>query len=437
MGEKTLINRAKRMESTDALVLGAGISGIGAARVLAEEGFKTIVMEQESEVGGNARTFKRDGFLYDLGPHFPAAGLAKALDLRGSCRDLSDFEAIWIQGKSYRYPLGLLKNAGFLTTVGKAYLKGLLSKSEAQRDTLEHYLEDAFGVKFFIEVLKPLVEKWAGVPVSQLSSAVVTRLDPPSLEVLHHHLIIAVARKDSHWVYPDRGIGWMCQEAARGLDVRTNSRVVRLVVERDKVRCVEIQGGRFFEPKAVISTLPLDTLVKIAPELSLDFGTFRYRALVLLYLRFRCERLSNRAWYWLPEPSCPFYRISEMKVIRNSYAPAAETLLTVEIPCQVDDEVWAATCDTLLEQCLPWIEKIFPRARGRFKEAWVHKLTHAYPIFHNEYEHKRRLIGHRTPIGNLFFAGRYGLFRYMLMEECFRDASECSREVATYLKRLR
>ena len=52
-------------------VIGAGISGLAAA-IAATERAKTkevVVFEREAEVGGRARSLRRDGFLVETGPN--------------------------------------------------------------------------------------------------------------------------------------------------------------------------------------------------------------------------------------------------------------------------------------------------------------------------------------------------------------------------------
>ncbi|MBL7773333.1 MAG: phytoene desaturase [Chitinophagaceae bacterium] len=51
-----------------AIVIGAGFSGLAAACVLAQEGLQVSVLEQHDQVGGRARVFKKDGFTFDMGP---------------------------------------------------------------------------------------------------------------------------------------------------------------------------------------------------------------------------------------------------------------------------------------------------------------------------------------------------------------------------------
>jgi phytoene desaturase len=53
-------------EST--VVLGAGISGLATAALLAKNGRKVTVLEKNEMIGGRARVLKKDGFTFDMGP---------------------------------------------------------------------------------------------------------------------------------------------------------------------------------------------------------------------------------------------------------------------------------------------------------------------------------------------------------------------------------
>lgn len=51
-------------------IIGAGFSGLSAAYYMAKEGFRVSVYEKNSEPGGRARRYRRDGFTFDMGPTF-------------------------------------------------------------------------------------------------------------------------------------------------------------------------------------------------------------------------------------------------------------------------------------------------------------------------------------------------------------------------------
>ena len=49
-------------------VIGSGFSGLSAAAFLAKSGKKVNVIEKNQELGGRARQFSSNGFLFDMGP---------------------------------------------------------------------------------------------------------------------------------------------------------------------------------------------------------------------------------------------------------------------------------------------------------------------------------------------------------------------------------
>lgn len=49
-------------------IIGAGFSSMSAACYLAKEGYEVTVLEQNEKVGGRARQFEQDGFVFDMGP---------------------------------------------------------------------------------------------------------------------------------------------------------------------------------------------------------------------------------------------------------------------------------------------------------------------------------------------------------------------------------
>ncbi|MEL6922666.1 MAG: phytoene desaturase family protein [Bacteroidota bacterium] len=50
------------------IVIGAGFAGLSAASHLAKEGFEVTILEKNSIVGGRARKFEAEGFMFDMGP---------------------------------------------------------------------------------------------------------------------------------------------------------------------------------------------------------------------------------------------------------------------------------------------------------------------------------------------------------------------------------
>ncbi|MDN4481942.1 flavin monoamine oxidase family protein [Demequina lignilytica] len=77
------------MESVDTIVVGAGVAGLAAARLLALEGRRVVVLEARERVGGRVWTDRSGGHATDLGASWihgvdgsPVAAAARALGMR-------------------------------------------------------------------------------------------------------------------------------------------------------------------------------------------------------------------------------------------------------------------------------------------------------------------------------------------------------------------
>src|SRR5512134_3044408 len=63
--------RASRSETYDAVVIGSGIGGLGAAALLGRYGGKRVlVLERHYTVGGYTHVFHRPGYEWDVGVHY-------------------------------------------------------------------------------------------------------------------------------------------------------------------------------------------------------------------------------------------------------------------------------------------------------------------------------------------------------------------------------
>jgi phytoene desaturase len=49
-------------------IIGSGFSGLASAALLAKQGYQVTVLEKNEQVGGRARLWEKDGFIFDMGP---------------------------------------------------------------------------------------------------------------------------------------------------------------------------------------------------------------------------------------------------------------------------------------------------------------------------------------------------------------------------------
>ncbi|MEJ2112231.1 MAG: phytoene desaturase family protein [Flavobacteriaceae bacterium] len=58
------------MDTRKIVIIGSGFSSLSASCYLAKQGFDVTILEKNSTVGGRARQFKKEGFVFDIGPTF-------------------------------------------------------------------------------------------------------------------------------------------------------------------------------------------------------------------------------------------------------------------------------------------------------------------------------------------------------------------------------
>jgi protoporphyrinogen oxidase len=431
------------VSAPSALVLGGGIAGLAAARRLAEGGVATTVLEAEAEPGGLSRTIREDGFVCDLGPHFVESSLVDALGVQGECREVPYLESIAWRGRLHRFPLGLLRDprltAGVAIAAARSALANALRKGGAPAANLEEHLERAYGPRFARSILAPLLEKWSGAPADALSPEVARRFDPPHPRILLHHLKVLLTGRSLHlrggsvtWMAPRGGIDLLIAALVRGggFAVETRTPVSAVEVAAGRV-CGVVAGAELRRADLYVSTLPAPMLARFAagaPALA-PLGALRTRALALVFLRLRRPPLFTQQWIWLPEPCFTAYRVSEPADVDRSYAPLGKTMLCAEVG--LDEEPDPEELGRLVTAELGPLGV----RRDEVLRTDVRFLPHAYPVYLRSYERERASLGPRSALSNLFFAGRFGLMRHLMLEGAYHSGIEAATTALASLGR--
>lgn len=102
------------------LVIGAGMAGLTAARLLAEAGRQVLVLEARSRVGGRIRTYRADGEILELGAEFVHGHAPELWDLIHE----AGLETYEIEGVSYCHKDARLKKCDEQSEIFK-FLSGL------------------------------------------------------------------------------------------------------------------------------------------------------------------------------------------------------------------------------------------------------------------------------------------------------------------------
>lgn len=416
------------------VIIGGGLAGLTAANYLRRQKVPVLLYEAGDRVAGLAQSFKDDdGFTYDFGAHFVTNRLADAIGVGDKCRTVKHYaETVWLGGKSYSHPFGLMR-------VPRMTVDGITAKVNALRGgrqpgSAAEWFRSSYGASLANEVAIPLSEAWSGGSANDLSPAVGDGISSGIgrtlwLKAASHLTGRAVAcgysrelpeKASVYHVYPEGGIGALCQKLAEGLDdvIQLNSPVEAILVEENRAVGVHV-GGRVQEASAVISTAPVHVLGKIVEgtDALAHLSRFRYRPMIFVNLRFEGRGLLPDVVTWTPESEFPFFRLTETPLSMPWLAPEGKTIITADIGCEKGDAFWQMDDETLGELCIDNLKRLIPDAKDRYLGCRVMRTPIAYPVFMREYETERQRLAEGTGIENLHSIGRNGEFAHIFMED--------------------
>ncbi|HEX2988197.1 MAG TPA: FAD-dependent oxidoreductase, partial [Chloroflexota bacterium] len=432
---------------------------------LSEKGVEGEVVESHSYVGGYSHTIQRDGYLFDLGPHRfhtdnPAV-LAEVERLTGKLPQLVRKTRVYFMGNYFDYPLtagnllsslpptlGILCFGDFLTT----WLRNRVWPTPD--DSFESWVVNRFGRRLYDIYFGPYTAKVWGRDPSRLSASwaaqrvavvdlwdLVTRLlgFRRGYNNFHH------SPYKLEFQYPRMGVGYIYQRMAEeilrqggvvSLDstvrevTHSDGHVQGVIVERDG-SLKELAGDYF------VSTIPIPDLVRALRPCPPDdvlaaAETLKYRAMVFLFLTIDRESVTDDHWIYFPEGDVVFNRISEMKNFTPDAAPQGKTSLTVEISCEVNDEVWNTPDALLYDRSIQGLEGAGLIRADQVIDHFFVRASHAYPTYHQNFEVALgRLAYHLAGLDNLIVCGRQGLFRYINQDHAIEMGLCAAEDVLT------
>jgi protoporphyrinogen oxidase len=425
--------------STDILVAGAGLGGLSVARHVRAG---CLVVEREERPGGLATTTWERGYGFDRTGHLlhlRDAGIRRWVTglLGGDAIRLQRRSRIWSHGVYTRYPFQA-NTHGLPPEVALECLVGFIEAR--QRDdrspvrSFEDFIHRHFGPGFARHFMIPYNRKIWGVHPREMTPAWCDRFVPvPGLEdVLAGALGMHDRRMgyNASFLYPRRGIGVLSDRIARQVERRARVRYgVSLTSVESRRRGARLSDGSRLGYEALVSTLPLDRLVRIvrdAPAWLVEAGRrLRVRPLRYLDVALRVPAGTPNHWAYVPDPSVPFYRVGAYSNFSADLVPEGCGSLYVELaprrslgPAGIRRRV----IPRLVEMGLISGPRDVRFVRER-------RIPHAYVVYDHAWERTRTRILDWLRSRSIHSIGRYGGWNYSAME----DALVAGRETARIL----
>ncbi len=436
-------------------ILGAGISGLTLARTLAEGGFDledVTLFESAGSAGGLCASRKVEGFTYDVaGGHIlysrdtelmdwmkAEAGGPEAFSTRSRNTKIR-FEDRWVH---YPFENGLgdlPAQANYDCLVGyiKAWHARQVSKSQAPAD-FGTWIQWRFGTGIAKHFMDPYNEKIWKRPLTQISSSwVADRVpDAPIEDVLRSSVGIRTEgyTHQSEFYYPAAG-GF--QAITDGMAARVNHRILfstPVKVLRKTDSGWSVNGDEF---DVVVSTLPLDVLPNLVPEVPeavrTAMDTLEFNGLVSFLVALDRVESPDLSWIYLPHASQgPANRVTYMSGYASGNAPAGKSSLLVEVTCPGRQPYPGASLE---EETLAGLAHagLIQREEVIFTDRA--QVPHAYVVFDAEYDRRRNAIFGWMKDSGLIPLGRFGRYEYDNSDLCVAKARKLGAQLLAQAQR--
>jgi phytoene dehydrogenase-like protein len=394
----------------DVVIVGGGIAGLAAARILSERGQCVTLVESAPTLGGLLRSRSRgDWGDFDFGTHlFSETGLEPLdavlfLDQRDSDAWLG--HAHCVQDVFYA---GARRESPFIDTRllstptherAWAELRALPAVTSAHAN-LEEMVLATYGSTLLEHVFAPVMAKMYGVPPTELARdahllfglkrlIIGTAEESRNMKAagawhddrIAFHDVVEGAANVRHFYPRERGIGhWVEQTQTRlekaGVRVLTSANVMRLGIDSGQVTEVELTDGTLLPCERLIWSAPTFHLLKLA-ALPVPAGVSppRHRRVQLVDLVLD-QPLETRAHYvTCYEPAMRTFRITNYAALRG-HPGQRPARVTLEVLTNEDDCA-GITAQNLLTELVA-MQLVPPHTR--VLESWLDNVNHGFPI---------------------------------------------------------
>lgn len=401
--------------SFDAVIVGAGFTGLTSALQLARAGHKVLVLEADTGPGGLAGTFEfRDGVTiekfyhhwFDNDVYVPE--LVRELGMEGDVVIMPSKTGMYFNGRHWRLstPLDLLRFKP-LPLIDRVRLGLMVLKVRKVKDwksiehlTIREWLEPLCGKNAYRIVWQPLIENKFSV-VADVVNAV----------WMWKKLVLRGSTRDAkggeQLAYFKGGFGRLAQamadEIARlGGEVRYNTPVTGVDAANGAIAAMHTPAGPVRGREYLLT--PAFPVIANILEGSADAAWLaslrRVGYLANLCLVLELDRsLSDTYWINVNDPGFPFVGVIEHTNFDSPANYDGKHIVFLSRYLPKADPLWSYGDEAYLEFALGHLQRMFPD----FKRAWIHEFRvwradYAQPITERGYSDY--VPGRATPFGN-------------------------------------
>jgi protoporphyrinogen oxidase len=341
------------------------------------------------------------------------------------------FDGAWID-----FPLSLGDMLGRLSPSTTARLVAGAARAmlrPARSGTFAEFIETGLGTPMGDLFYFPYARKIWGLEADQLSGGQARRRISADTPWRLAGKVFSRDRLGRRFFYPRGGFGQIADalaSAATDLGAEVRLGVTAHEIRRSTEGHVVKASDGTTASGLILSTIPITVLARFLQppdHVAKAVEGLRYRAMVLVYLIVSRSHWTPYDAHYFPSEDVSFTRISEPKNYRDGPDPLDRTVLCVEIPADVGDEVWSREDSALVESVRDQVLSVGLPDPGT--EGFVHRVHNAYPVYRVGSESAFDIVSDwlEAEDGIISF-GRQGLFAHDNTHHAMamaRDAVAC------------
>jgi protoporphyrinogen oxidase len=420
------------------VVLGAGISGLAAARAVEARGEAPTVLESCPSPGGLTRSIMVGEFSFDYTGHL--LHLARCATPSGlPFAGLRDDEWQQVSRRSFCFVGGRLVAAPLqyhLAELPEAERESCHRSYDARPPlppvpTFRDFVVSGFGQALAELFLIPQNEKTMATRLDRLALTAVKRFFPPPDEQQVRAGLTpgtpSAPEYNSRFWYPRQGgMQRLVEGLACGLsaDIRLGEEVARLDLRR---RTLWTRSGRSWRWDVLFSSIPLRLLCERTddPELRAWSEELTHSSTISFNLGIDGplpDALQGAHWIYVPDRALPFYRVGFYSNISAGTCPAGCSSAYVEVGVPSERLASVDVAGSLQGEVLAALDRLGWVPTRRIRCCVSHVMACAY-VHHTP--GRERVIGailDRLGTAGVHPIGRYGQWDYTSMEDSIESA---------------
>lgn len=406
-------------DAYDAIIVGAGFTGLSAALELARLGRKVLVLEGDAAPGGLAGTFEfKNGVTiekfyhhwFDNDVYVPA--LVKSLGMEGEIVTMPSRTGMYFNGRQWRLstPLDLLRFKP-LPFIDRIRLGLLVLRVRRVKDwkPIEHlsireWLEPLCGANAFRVVWQPLIENKFSVFADAVNAVWMWK-----------KLVLRGSTRNStggeQLAYFKGGFGRLAQamaaEIARlGGEIRYGTRVAGIASEGDKIVALHTPAGDMSGSQYLFTpsfSIIADIFAGTSDEKWLQqLRRVKYLGNVCLVLQLD-RSLSDTYWLNVNDPGFPFVGVIEHTNFDSPKNYDGKHIVFLSRYLAKEDPLWDRGDDEYLDFALGHLRRMFPALeRSWVVDFRIWRAEFAQPVTERGYS--EYVPGRETPFSNAFIS---------------------------------